>query len=184
MRGVLNLTRAGLLIAASVVLTRFAGVMIPLAGVLALRLSFGDVPIIFASLFLGPAWGAIVGIAADLVGSMLNPMGGPFFPGFTLTSALVGVLPWLFLRLFSMGRSDKPGFWRYLAALACSDLITSVILNTYWLHIMYGKAIMAILPPRIIARAVLVPAFAGLVTLVTNAMPLPIASLVRADRKS
>lgn len=183
MRGVLNVTRAGLLIAASVVLTRFFGVMVPVAGVLALRLSFGEIPIILAGLFLGPAWGAVVGVSADLLGFALNPMGGLFFPGFTLTAALVGVLPSLFLRLFSTGRSDKPGFWRYLAALACSDLITSVVLNTYWLHLMYGKAILAILPPRIIARALLVPVFAGLVTLTTNALSLPVPALARAVKK-
>ncbi|HEY3315364.1 MAG TPA: folate family ECF transporter S component [Bacillota bacterium] len=185
MRGVYSTTRAGLLIAASVVLTRFFGVMVPLAGVGALRLSFGDVPIIMASLFLGPVWGAAVGAASDLLGFALNPMGGPYFPGFTLTAVLVGVLPALFLRLFTVGleRSGegraKLAFWRYLAAIACSDVITSMVLNSYWIHIMYGKALAAILPARIIARLVLIPISAALVSLTAQAMPVSLAALAK-----
>jgi ECF transporter S component (folate family) len=178
MLGVMTITRAGLLVAASVVLTRWFGVMVPLAGVGALRLSFGDVPILLAGLTMGPFVGAMVGTAADLVGFSINPMGGAYFPGFTLSAALVGTLPPIFMRAFRglTGRgtgwvaSPAPSYLLCLACIACSDMVTSLTLNTYWIHIMYGKAVAAILPMRILARVVLVPFFAALVCLTIRAL--------------
>ena len=98
MLGVLFIIRAGLLVAASVILTRWLGVTVSLAGVGALRLAFGDIPIILAGLILGPLGGGLVGATGDLPGFALNPMGGAYFPGFTLTAALTGVLPALSIK--------------------------------------------------------------------------------------
>lgn len=58
----------GLLTAVSIVLTRFFGVMLPIAGANALRLSFGEAPVMLAGVLFGPASGALAGVAADLVG--------------------------------------------------------------------------------------------------------------------
>ena len=59
----------GLLTAVSIVLTRVFGVMVPIAGVGALRLSFGEIPIMLTGVLFGPLPGALTGIAADVVGT-------------------------------------------------------------------------------------------------------------------
>lgn len=151
-----TVTYMAVLVAISIILTRYFAAMVPIAGVMAIRISFGEVPIILAGLMLGPVAGALTGAAADLLGVLINSYGGPIFPGFTLTAALTGMLPALLLK----GTRDKGFTWgQLLVAILISDVITSVILNTLWLHIMYGKAFAVLLPPRIIARSLLVPAY-------------------------
>lgn len=89
------LVKAGLLAGLSIVLTRVFSFMIPLAGLPALRIGFGGLPITLAGILFGPLVGGAVGIVADLIGFMLNPMGGSYFPGFTISAALSGVIPGL-----------------------------------------------------------------------------------------
>lgn len=150
------ITYGGLLVAVSIVLTRFFGVMLPIGGALALRLSFGAIPIMIGGLLFGPAVGGVIGVVADLVGVAVNPMGGAYFPGFTLSSALMGVLPPLILR----GAATKElSFRRILAAVALTNLVVAVGLNTLWLVIMYGLDPWVLLPPRLAAQIIMVPIY-------------------------
>lgn len=87
------LVKAGLMAGLSIVLTRAFSFMIPLAGLPALRIGFGGLPVIISGILFGPFVGAVVGLVADLVGFMINPMGGAYFPGFTISAALSGVIP-------------------------------------------------------------------------------------------
>lgn len=158
-----DVARIGLLVGLSVVLTRFFGFMVNVAGVLGLRISFGDVPIMLSGILMGPGAGAITGALSDVIGYMINPSGGPYFPGFTLTSALVGVVPWIVLRPLGAAKSHDGlskyqwGFGSLLLAVAITGFLCSVLLNTYWLHKLYGKAFMALLPTRLVARVIMVP---------------------------
>ncbi len=94
------LVKASLLTAISIVLTRFFSYMIPLGGMPALRIGFGNVPLIAAGMMFGPLVGGAVGVVADLIGYVLNPMGGAYFPGFTVSAALYGVLSGLLFKRF------------------------------------------------------------------------------------
>lgn len=85
------LVKASLLTAISIILTRFFSYMIPLGGLPALRVGFGTIPLIIGGMMFGPIVGGVIGAVSDIVGYMINPMGGAFFPGFTLTAALYGV---------------------------------------------------------------------------------------------
>ncbi|GAB6108571.1 folate family ECF transporter S component [Fusibacter bizertensis] len=86
------IVKAALLATISIVLTRFLSLMLMLGGLPALRVGFGSIPLIMSGMMFGPVIGGITGIVADLVGYMINPMGGTFFPGFTLSAALYGVI--------------------------------------------------------------------------------------------
>lgn len=101
------LVGASLLTGISIILTRVFSIMIPLAGLPALRFGFGAVPIIISGIIYGPIAGGLTGIVADLLGVMLNPQGGAFFPGFTLSAALRGVIPGL---IYMILRSKKINF--------------------------------------------------------------------------
>ena len=78
-----KLILSAVMIALSIAMTR----MLPQEMVLALfgqtpltvRLGLGLIPIYFASMALGPGWGAAVGGLADLLGYFVNPFGGAFF---------------------------------------------------------------------------------------------------------
>lgn len=155
-----TLVQVALLTAISIVLTRFFAVMVPIAGVLAIRLSFGEIPLILTGLLHGPWAGAVAGVMADLLGYSLFSAGGPFFPGFTLSAALTGLLPGVLLN----PRQRRPLTLRSLAlAIIVTDVIVSLGLNTLWLSLMYRKAIAVLLPARLLARAILVPIYIGII---------------------
>lgn len=86
------LVKAALLAAVSIILTRFFSYMVPLGGLPVLRIGFGNLPLIISGMMFGPLVGAVVGIVSDIVGYLINPMGGAYFPGFTLTAALYGFM--------------------------------------------------------------------------------------------
>lgn len=132
---------SGLLVATSIIFTRFLG-FIAFGG--AVRLSFGGLPIALAGALMGPFWGALTGLVADLLGATLFPQGA-FFPGFTLTAALSGLIPGLVLYKRSPSAS--------LIALSSilSAVICSLILNTFWLTILLKKGFLILLPTRIVS---------------------------------
>ena len=107
-----RMSYSAILLALSVVLTRFASV--PLFGWL--RLGFGSIPIVLSSLIVGPIWGCLVGAGADLLGSFLFPQGAYFF-GYTIDAALQGVLPWVTMFLLKGRRKYQTGVAVTLAML-------------------------------------------------------------------
>jgi ECF transporter S component (folate family) len=100
MRIVRKITLAALLVAISIVLTRFFGIVIPLGGFPSLSLDLGSVPIVLSGIVLGPIFGGIVGFSSDLVGFNINPRGGIFHFGFMLNAILTGVIPGLIFMFF------------------------------------------------------------------------------------
>jgi len=150
-----------MLTALSIVATRMLGIQ---AGQF-LRLSFGGIPIILAGVLFGPVSGAAAGTAADLLGFMLNPMGGAYFPGFTLSSALTGALPPLVLKLTS-GRSARSMF----LAIFATQVITNLVLNSLWLLMMLGPSMWVRFPARVISQAVMIPLYAIAIQLVVAAL--------------
>lgn len=68
-----------------------------------LRFNFCSVPIMLSGIFLGPIWGLAVGAISDILNFMIKPA-GPYFFGFTLTSALTGFVPGL---IFWLTRKNK-----------------------------------------------------------------------------
>lgn len=91
-----KITLSGLLLALTIILTRVTPLqnfpLIPWV-----RISLGPSLIIFASILLGPIFGAIVGAGSDILGIVLfpNSLGYGINPLFTLVYGLLGVLPWL-----------------------------------------------------------------------------------------
>lgn len=139
-----NLVLGGLLVAASLILTRFFG-FLAFGG--SVRISLGGVPIALAGALLGPVAGGIVGFCADVVGATLFPQGA-FFPGFTLTAILSGVIPGLFLY------GKKISWSRVAFSQSVSTIICSLILNTLWLTIILQKGFLILLPTRVVAAVI------------------------------
>lgn len=153
------LVKAAFLTAISIVFTRFLYYFIPLAGgIPAIRLSFGEVPIMMSGMLFGPVVGGITGLAADLIGVLINPQGA-FHPGFTLSSILWGLIPGL---LFIIFRRKKVYTAIYSpvnisVTVAICFIIISLGLNTLWLTTMFGKGFMILLPGRVISSIANIP---------------------------
>lgn len=128
-----NLVLASLFIALSIALTRFASAVIPLGGLPALRVGLGPIPIIMASLILGPQWGFAVGALSDVIGATLFPQGAPIFLIF-VAQGLYGVLPY-YLKMLFKGNS----FIAVLATVSFTQLVTG-FLTTLGLAHAFGWA--------------------------------------------
>jgi len=99
-----------------------------------LRLSFGQTPIILAGILLGPWWGLIVGVLADITGFMVAPMGA-YIPGLTLTSGLIGLIPGLIYKYVI----KKNVTWALIVSIAIDMLIVNGLLATFFLALVYSK---------------------------------------------
>jgi ECF transporter S component (folate family) len=143
-----QLVLAGLLLAAIIVLVRFVSIQTPI-----LRISFGFIPFVLAGWLLGPVWGAVIGVASDLLGMLLFPTAG-FFPGFTLNALLEGLVYGLFL----YGRPvDRRLFVRLVVSILIVHLVIQLALNTLWLSIMLRRAFIPLLAARVVTNAARFP---------------------------
>ena len=145
---------SALLVALSVILGRFASIRIPIGGVEALRIGFGTFPIILAGFLYGPWVGGIVGALSNILGFILIPVGG-FMPHFVVVSALGGVFPILFFRLFGSSWT----YWGLLLAIGLSLGINGILFISYLMNSLYGTPYSYILPGRILAWVVTAPIY-------------------------
>ena len=123
------LVTLALLIAMNVILTRFFGIQTPIS-----QINFSFVPVVLAALLYGPLPAALVGAVGDVLGAVLFPAGA-YFPGFTLTSALGGLIYGLFLY-------KKPAaLWRSVSAVLIITVFLNMGLNTLWLWITMGDGV-------------------------------------------
>lgn len=159
------LTNVSFLVALAIVLTRVFGVMIPVGGGLGLRLSFGEIPLMLAGVLFGPAAGAMAGGAADLIGFLINPHGGPYFPGFTLSAVLTGLLPGL---LLFRRRGELP-WWKIFQVVLLTDFLTGILLNTLWVTIIIDTGFFVLLWPRLLSRIVTIPVYTAVIAVVRRA---------------
>ncbi len=115
-----------------------------------IRIGFSGLPNQVVDYLFGPWIGAIFGGTMDIVKWFVSGEGN-FFPGFTITAMLGAAIYGFFLY-------NKP---LKIANIILSQLLVKVVcnlvLNTLWLNLLYGQAIAAILPGRIVSNAVMLP---------------------------
>jgi ECF transporter S component (folate family) len=139
---------AGLLLAILIVFQRYISIETQI-----LRLSFAYVPLILIGTFLGPAWGALIGVAGDLLGMLLMPKAS-FFAGFTLNALLIGLV---YGFLLYNRPNNKSYLIRLVIAVLTVHLFINLGLNTLWLSIMYKRAFMVLVASRIVANVIQIP---------------------------
>lgn len=116
----------GLFVAAYVVLSFFN---IKMTQYLEFRFAF--LALAAAAVYGGPVMGMTVGIAGDIVSFFATPQNSSFFPGFTLSYAILGFLFGLVLY-----RSRITPLRAFMASFV--EFLIANSLNTLWLHFMFG----------------------------------------------
>ena len=106
-----------------------------------------------AAMVLGPVPAMIVGGCGDILGYMLNQGGGAYFPGFTISAMLAGLLYGIFL----YQRDKKHMLWCTMLAVFVITLFVNMVLNTFWLSVMYAKAYSFFAIERIIKNIIAYP---------------------------
>jgi len=157
-----KITNMGFLIALSIILTRVASLRIAIGGVEGIRIGLGELPIILGGIIFGPLTGGIIGAFSDLLGYFINPM-GVYMPCFTLTSALTGIIPAAILYLT---KKNKPNILELGVSIAIGQIITSIILVPYFLHILFGLPWTILIVPRLIAEPINIIIYSYIVNLI------------------
>lgn len=111
------------------------------------KIGFGFVPVFVAAWLYGPLAAGIVGALGDFLGAVLFPV-GPYFPGFTATAFVSGVL-------FGLLLHQKQTVPRILAAGLINQLVLSLVVNTFWISVLYGSPFGGLLASRLIQCAIM-----------------------------
>lgn len=139
------LTDAALLIAIGIVLGFFK---IPVTSLIEIRL--GSIPTAIAGFLFGPAVAAIVAAMTDIGGYLVKPT-GPFFPGFTISNILGGLIFGFFLH-----KKDLSAL-RIVLAEAVYMILVNTFLNSFWLSVLYGMPYWTVLVTRLAKELVMIP---------------------------
>jgi len=134
----------GLLVAVHVVLSRFCSI-----NAWNIKIGFAFVPIFVAAYLYGPLMAGVVGALGDFVGAIAVPI-GMYFPGFTVTCFLTGVI-------FGLLLHKKQTAPHILGAVIVNQLVLGLLLNTLWISILYGAPYRSLLVTRIVQSAILIP---------------------------
>lgn len=151
------LVTMAVLIAAEIVLSRFLSF-----AVWNMKIGFAFLPVVIAAVMLDPFKAGIVGGIADLLGAILFPIGA-YFPGFTLTAFLMGLVFGLFLH-------KKQTLLRVIGAVAVNQLLLSLLLNTLWISVLYDSVFTPLLVTRLAQCAVLIPVQILVIGLLTKTL--------------
>lgn len=136
-----------------------------------LRISFGFIPQAMTGYLFGPVPAMISGALADVIGYLIKPTAA-YHPGLTLSAVLGGlVYGSIFYRRWLDGL-------RVVQAKLIVDVFINILLNTFWLQQILGRAFMLMLPGRIIKNMAMLPVDVMLLMLVLPtlkrvAKPLP-----------
>lgn len=143
---------AAMFLAILVVLSRFLSVKTPI-----MKISFAFIPTMLCATYLGWEWSVLVNVLGDLVGALLFPT-GPYFVGYTITTAVAGLIYGLLLHKKSP--EDLPG-WEFgihvIAAVILVAVVVNMGLNTVCMSITMGKAFWPLLGTRIIKQLIMIP---------------------------
>ncbi len=99
-----------------------------------ISLSFTYLISFVSGVFMGPVEGFAVGVIGDVIGCIIAPK-GPYAPTVTISSGLLGVLPWVAFKVFKR----LPTVAKTVIGFAMSFIVCSVLINSTTWYIMYNS---------------------------------------------
>lgn len=147
-----------LLTACEIVLSRFLSI-----NAWNIKIGLNFVPVVLAAMLYGPIASAAVAAMGDFLGAVLFPIGA-YFPGFTLTAFLTGVVFGLFLK-----KTRK--LLNILCAVLINQLVLSLLLNTLWISVLYGSPYGPLLVTRLVQTGILVVVQVLVIQLLGKSLP-------------
>ncbi|MDD5936289.1 MAG: folate family ECF transporter S component [Clostridiales bacterium] len=135
-----------------------------------IKFSFAFIPVVVAAILYGPIASAAVGGISDFLGAILFPI-GPYFPGFTLTAVITGVIYGLFLH-------KKQTLVRIISASVTVHVCCSWLLNSFWIWVLYAKSSY---PALLATRAVQTVVMTVVTVIVISVISLEIVPKVKTS---
>lgn len=142
---------AAMLLAMLIILNRFISIKTEV-----LVISFTFLPMMLSAIWLGTKYSTVIALLGDFIGAILFPF-GPYFPGFTVSSALSGLIYGLFLYNKGNEMSNKKLLIRLIISSVIQLIFVNIFVTSLWIHILYGKAYLAIMASRTVTQLVMIP---------------------------
>lgn len=139
-----SLSACAMLLAVQVILGSTSG--IPLGD--SLRVSVDYLALCLTAVFFGPIPSMINGALTDLLGCLLYPSGA-YFPGFTLTGLVSGLIYGLILY-----RRKPLSLSLFMLARLSVMIVCNLVMNTFWVYILYGQAFWPLLLTRTVKNLI------------------------------
>ena len=118
-----NLIGAAMILALSVVLSYFS-IRIP-----PFKIGFAYLATAMLGMLFGPVMGGAAAGLGDIIKYFITPSDGAFFPGYTLSAILGGVIYGIFFY------KNKTSVTRCILAKFCVNFFINILLGTYWYSI-------------------------------------------------
>ncbi len=149
---------SGMLIAVAAVLGFFK---VPVSNIFEIR--FQSIPMAIGGILFGPITGGIIGAVSDVVCYLVKPT-GPFFPGFTISYFLTGLIFGLFLY------KKKASLVRIVIAESVNAVLIGILLNSVWLSLLYGNGFVAVLTARVLKEIIMIPIHSAIIFAIVTAL--------------
>ncbi|SFA89681.1 ECF transporter S component, folate family [Acetitomaculum ruminis DSM 5522] len=159
LKNTFTLTTAAMLLALGILLGLFK---LPINQFIEIR--FASLPICIGGALFGPGIAAVIGAFSDIGGFIVRPT-GPYFPGFTISGIITGIIFGIFLY-------KKALTWkRVLLAQAVNTIVVNLLINSYWLTLLYGtKTYTALLIGRLPKELIMVPILTAMMVGIAKSM--------------
>lgn len=119
------------------------------------------IAIAIAGMFFGPVPAALVGFCSDILATLLIPHVGSFFPGFTLSAILIGILYGVILY------KKKFSYLRIILAKIFEIVLIGLLLNSLWISLMQHIPYWAMVISRAgVKLSISLPVEAAIITLI------------------
>lgn len=141
-----TITTAGLLLAIQMVLSSYGVIEVSDS----LKISLAHLALAPTAMLFGPVVAGIQGALSDILGFLLKPT-GPYFPGFTLSALLLGLIYGMLLY------KTRRTAWQIIAARVIVCVFVNICLNTVFLTMLYGPSRLATLPARALKNIIQLP---------------------------
>lgn len=141
-----TITTSGLLLAIQMILSSYGVIEVTDS----LKISLSHLALAPTAILFGPVAASIQGALSDILGFLLKPT-GPYFPGFTLTALLGGLIYGLFLY-----KTEKR-LWQIILSRLVIIVFVNICLNTVFLTMLYGPSRLATLPLRAFKNIIQLP---------------------------
>lgn len=164
------------LLATLIILSRFLSIKTPI-----LKISFAFIPTMLCAIWLGAKWTVLLNVLADIIGATLFPT-GPFFIGYTISTAISGLIYGLLLyKKEENSYTDKQFLIRLIIAVVLVTSISNIGLNTLWISITTGKAFIVLLGTRIVKELIMIPIRIVVILFIEEILRKPFNTYIRSN---
>lgn len=165
-----------ILLAMLIILSRFLSIKTPI-----LKISFAFIPTMLCAIWLGAKRTVLLNILGDIIGATLFPT-GPFFIGYTVSTAITGLIYGLLLYKEDINTyTDKQFIIRLIIAVILVTCISNIGLNTLWVSITAGKAFIVLLGARIVKEIIMIPIQIIIILFIEKMLRKPFDMYVRSN---